>query len=216
MTRRWDSLLFLWLPGFKFSFLLFKTYMNESSQRNRLLISFLPLHVCINPDTLQQQQCRGRAAFISPPLQSYTLRTSMKPMGNFSLCEAEKPKPSHPNSSEAHHILQPLWVPSIFHLWAQVRGVLALGPKGWLLVLSCPVSHSCSLPHPWTRIFHYPKPQLWQRISLRLLQSWELAEVPACCWDASPASENSQPGAKSEGRYCSSRARGNYASFHIK
>lgn len=54
-TGRWDSLLFLWFPGIKVSFLLLKTYLNKAIQRNRLLISFPPLHVCINSDTLHQR-----------------------------------------------------------------------------------------------------------------------------------------------------------------
>lgn len=62
-------------------------------------------------------------------------------------------------------------------------------------------------------------PLLWREqltsISVDLLEGAQQCSRSAAC-SAAPASEISQPGAESEGRYCSSGPRVIYASFHVK
>lgn len=137
--------------------------MNKGTQGNRLLISFVPLHVCVYPDstTALVRGKSGSPLFPFAALHSenkYETHGKLQPPGGRGI------KTSHPNSSERRHIFRPLCVPSIFRVLGQVLVVLAVALDVWVLVLGRPVSHSCSLLlHPWTRIFHCPKPQFWQR-----------------------------------------------------
>lgn len=151
MTRRWDSLLFLWLPGIKVSFLLLKIHMNKSSQGNRLLISpsaCLYKYWYFTTALAQRKSSLPHAPFAELHTENIL---SMKPMGNSSLWEAEEPKPSHPNSSKACHILQPLQVPSIFHYRHKYVGLWLLGPGAQLpaeppLLTSSPLNKDFPLP----------------------------------------------------------------------
>lgn len=90
-----------------------------------------------------------------------------------------KPKPSRPNSSKTRHILQPLQVPSTFHLfrtstWGFGPRRLSPGarlPDEPLLLASLPSNKDLSLP----------KTAALAKGSLRPLQSPDLAEVSTCC-----------------------------------
>lgn len=87
------------------------------------------------------------------------------------------------------------------------------------MVLDTDTRHGCCLAEVCRFACGSYLPLLWMEqptsVSVEPLEGAQQCSRSAAC-SAAPAFENSQPGAKSEGRYSSSGARVNYAGFRIK